>query len=103
MWGPNDAIAYERVLNHPDRVENLYVAFTLLLRAVTKAEFAIAAAVPVEDPVLEDSLQYWQESLLPLAEKAPATFDESTLLNLDGDDMELKRKRTELQRRFREL
>ena len=107
MWGPNDAIAYERVLNHPDRVENLYVAFTLLLRAVTKAEFAIAAAVPVEDPVLEDSLQYWQESLLPellaLPEKAPATFDESTLLNLDGGEMELKRKRAELQRRFREL
>jgi len=23
MWGPNDAVAYDRVLDHPDRVENL--------------------------------------------------------------------------------
>merc|ERR1712176_30751 len=76
-------------------------------RAVVKAEHAIAAAVPTKDPFLEDSLQYWKESLLPellaLPEKAPATFDESTLLNLDGGEMELKRKRAELQRRFREL
>lgn len=106
MWGPNDALAYERVLDHPDRVENLYVAFSLLLRAVVKAEFAIAAAVPVEDPVLHESLEYWQESLLPellaLPDRAPATFDESALLNL-GDEDSLKRKRAELQRRFQEL
>jgi len=112
MWGPNDAIAYDRVLNHPDRVENLYVAFSLLLRAVVKAEFAIAAAVPDSDPVLKESLSYWQESLLPelmaLPEKAPVTFDESALLNLEGgvegsSSELLKSKRTELQRRFREL
>jgi ERO1-like protein alpha len=113
MWGPNDAVAYDRVLNHPDRVENLYVAFSLLLRAVVKAEFAIAAAVPVSDPVLEESLKYWQEFLLPellaLSQKAPATFDESALLNLDGGDenenssLQRKQKRSELQRRFQEL
>jgi len=105
MWGPNDAVAYERVLDHPDRVENLYVAFALLLRAVVKAEHAIAAAVPAEDPFLENSLSHWRENLLPellaLPEKAPATFDESTLLkNLD---LSLPRKRAELQRRFRQL
>jgi len=111
MWGPNSAIAYDRVLSHPDRVENLYVAFSLLLRAVVKAEFAIAAAVPVSDPVLEESLKYWKESLLPellaLPQTAPATFDESALLNLDDDSggggAVLKQKRTELQRRFLEL
>ena len=105
MWGPNDAVAYERVLDHPDRVENLYVAFSLLLRAVVKAEHAIAAAVPTEDPFLEISLSYWRESLLPellaLPEKAPATFDESTLLK--DLDLSLPQKRAELQRRFRQL
>jgi len=113
LWGPNDDMAYDRVLSHPDRVENLYVAFSLLLRAVVKAEFAIAAAVPASDPVLEDSLSYWQESLLPellaLPEKAPLSFDESVLLNTNNSNLDsysnddLKRKRTELQRRFREL
>jgi len=113
MWGSNDAIAYDRVLNHPDRVENLYVAFSLLLRAVVKAEFAIVAAVPDFDPVMVESLNHWQESLLPellaLSEKAPATFDESALLDLDDEDensnslLQRKQKLTELQRRFQEL
>ena len=107
MWGPNDSIAYDRVLNHPHRVENLYVAFSLLLRAVVKAESAIVAAVPASDPLLQESLNYWKESLLPellaLPEKAPETFDESELLNLEGNNDSLQRKRTELQRRFREL
>ena len=115
MWGPNDDIAYERVLNHPQRVENLYVAFSLLLRAVVKAEFAIVAAVPDFDPVMQESLNHWQESLLPellaLSEKAPSTFDESALLNRDGEDenknpnllLQRKQKLTELQRRFSEL
>ena len=101
MRGPNDSIAYERVLNHSDRVENLYVAFSLLLRAVIKAESAISAAVPASDPVLQKSLDYWQSVLLPellsLPQRAPATFDESALLNLDHAQ------RAELQRRFEEL
>ncbi len=101
MWGPNDSIAYDRVLNHPDRVENLYVAFSLLLRAVVKAESAIAAAVPASDPVLQESLDYWQTVLLPellaLPERAPTSFDESALLDLDDAQ------RIELQRRFEEL
>lgn len=107
MWGPNDSIAYDRVLSHRDRVENLYVAFSLLLRAVVKAESAIAAAVPASDPILQKSLLYWEQSLLPelldLAYKSPVTFDESELLNLNGNNTLLQEKRTELQRRFREL
>ena len=63
LWGPNDSIAHDRVLSHRDRVENLYVAFSLLLRAVVKAESAIATAVPASDPILQESLVYWQESL----------------------------------------
>merc|ERR1711933_468049 len=58
-WGPQTEIAHERVLNHPDRVENLYVAFALLLRAVVKAGSAIKAAVPSDDPFFADSLSYW--------------------------------------------
>ena len=106
MWGLNDKIAYDRVLKYPDRVENLYVAFSLLLRAVVKAEFAITAAVPTSDPALNESLSYWTESLLPelisLQQKAPNTFNESSFL-LDIIDDFKHSKRSELQRRFQQL
>ncbi|PWA97209.1 ERO1-like protein beta [Artemisia annua] len=36
-WGPNHELMYNRVLKHPDRVENLYFTFLFVLRAVTKA------------------------------------------------------------------
>jgi ERO1-like protein alpha len=110
MWGLNDTMAYDRVLKYPDRVENLYVAFSLLLRAVVKAGVAISAAVPEQlddihltsthpgddddDDDDDDSLlltTYWSESLLPelmaLPQKCPNTFNESSLLSdiLDND------------------
>jgi len=115
MWGLNDTMAYDRVLKYPDRVENLYVAFSLLLRAVVKAGVAITAAVPEqlddiqatrssssssrnhhsgdEDDDDDDSLlltSYWNDSLLPelisLPQKCPNTFNESALLSDIIDD-----------------
>lgn len=102
-WGRNKKLAHERVLNHPDRVENLYVAFALLLRAVVKAGQAVAAAVPQDDPFFSDSLSTWTESLLPelrkMSDDCPHTFDESNLLREPG----FRWKKVELQRRFRHL
>lgn len=102
-WGTHSEIAHERVLNHPDRVENLYVAFALLLRAVVKAGPAVTAAVPRNDPFFADSLSNWTDSLLPeltkMAEECPKTFDESYLLMEPG----IRWKKVELQRRFRHL
>ncbi|XP_020273108.1 endoplasmic reticulum oxidoreductin-1-like [Asparagus officinalis] len=37
LWGPNLKLLYDRVLQHPDRVRNLYFSFLFVLRAVTKA------------------------------------------------------------------
>lgn len=36
QWGPNLELMHDRVLKHPDRVENLYFTFLFVLRAVTK-------------------------------------------------------------------
>ncbi|OAE34701.1 hypothetical protein AXG93_3205s1090 [Marchantia polymorpha subsp. ruderalis] len=36
-WGPSPALLHERVLQHPERVQNLYFTFLFVLRAVTKA------------------------------------------------------------------
>ena len=117
VWGPNDDIAYDRVLKHPGRVENLYVAFSLLLRAVVKAGSAVTAAVPDSDPLLEEGLSHWRESLLPelvsLERRAPPTFDETSLLAMlgsggdgHGEDAApgtADRRRSELRGRFEEL
>jgi len=103
-WGYNIDIAYDRVLNHPDRVENLYVAFALLIRAVVKAGEAVTAAVPKEDPYFAHSLSNWTGSLLPeltkMPQDCPHTFDESTLL---AQPDFARTKRTELQKRFQHL
>merc|ERR1712232_736799 len=66
-WGPSVEIARERVLDHPNRVENLYVAYALLLRAVVKAGPAITAAVPRhrDDPYFDESLKEWNDTILP--------------------------------------
>merc|ERR1712238_568883 len=92
MWGLNDTMAYDRVLKYPDRVENLYVAFSLLLRAVVKAGVAITAAVPEQ----LDDIQATRSS--SSSSRNHHSGDE------DGDVDQLKSKRkTELQRRFQHL
>lgn len=102
-WGTQSEIAHDRVLNHPDRVENLYVTFALLLRAVVKAGSAVTAAVPTDDPFFAESLSNWKKSLLPelvkMAQDCPSTFDESSLLL----DPEFSSKKVELERRFQHL
>ncbi|KAF5472522.1 hypothetical protein F2P56_009236 [Juglans regia] len=37
LWGQNLSLMYDRVLQYPDRVRNLYFTFLFVLRAVTKA------------------------------------------------------------------
>ena len=105
-WGPNVTLAHERVLGHYDRLENLYVAFGIVLRAVQKAGSAVTAAVPSEDTLFADSLSEWKDLLLPellrLEHNCPVTFDESSLFSESADD-DGQAKRVELQHRFRHL
>jgi len=102
-WGINSQIAHDRVLGHPDRVENLYVAFSVLLRAVVKAGEAVTSAVPQDDPFFEDSLSNWTNFLLPqlinMANDCPNTFNEYDLLI----NPNIHYKKAELQRRFQHL
>mmetsp|Transcript_34383 Transcript_34383/g.75265 ORF Transcript_34383/g.75265 Transcript_34383/m.75265 type:complete len:498 (+) Transcript_34383:277-1770(+) len=106
VWGTNNSLAKERVLNHRDRLENLYFAFSLLLRAVIKAGSEVTAAVPplpgdagttAYDPITE-----WKHTLLPELTRmdalCPRTFDES-IFAVPGTDII----RLELQRRFHHL
>jgi len=112
-WGRNATLAHDRVLRRKDRLENLYVAFAVMLRAVRKAGPSIAAAVPAGDPYYADSISEWTEHLQPeikkMAESCPPTFDETSLFSEmgggggDDDDDDVESKRLELNRRFRHL
>eukprot|EP00529_Nitzschia_sp_RCC80_P012066 CAMPEP_0113460632 /NCGR_PEP_ID=MMETSP0014_2-20120614/11097_1 /TAXON_ID=2857 /ORGANISM="Nitzschia sp." /LENGTH=563 /DNA_ID=CAMNT_0000352311 /DNA_START=3 /DNA_END=1694 /DNA_ORIENTATION=+ /assembly_acc=CAM_ASM_000159 len=123
-WGLNTTLAKERVLDHPDRVENLYVAFATLLRAVQKAGPAVISKAAVQpsseddQQYYKDSLEEWEESFLPeltrLGETCPMTFDETSLLLLEDLDVngqqdtttattQSNRRVMELQRRFHHL
>ena len=103
-WGMNSSAARERVLDHKDRMENLYAVFAILLRAVQKAGSAVTTAVPNQDPLFSASLTEWTHTLLPqvstLAQSCPLTFDETSLF-LGGEDAGPKR--IELQKRFKHL
>jgi len=105
-WGKNSSLAYDRVLNHKDRLENLHVVFAIMLRAVQKAGSAITSAVPINDPFFAESLSEWTHNLQPeitkLVESCPIMFDESSLFSevASGD---IEAKRLELKRRFKHL
>lgn len=103
-WGMNSSVARERVLDHKDRMENLYAVFAILLRAVQKAGSAVTTAVPKQDSLFSASLTEWTHTLLPqvstLAQSCPLTFDETSLF-LGGEDAGPRR--IELQKRFQHL
>jgi len=105
-WGPNVTLAHERVLSHRDRLENLYVVFAVMMRAVQKAGPAILAAVPTEDPFFAESISEWKQHLQPALHdtivSCPRTFDEAGLF-ADGDAVDAAARRAELRRRFRHL
>lgn len=94
-WAEAPTIAADRVLSHPDRLENLYVAFAVMLRAVVRAGPAITAAVPADDPAFADGLAEWRDTLLPeirrLAGACPRTFDETSLLQAGNTDALIQR------------
>jgi len=105
-WGLNQTLAYDRVLSHADRLENLYVVFAVMLRAAQMAGPAITAAVPVDDPFFSESLAEWTGYLQPeitkMMESCPLTFDETSLF-AGVDVTSAESNRVELKRRFHHL
>ncbi|XP_071698946.1 endoplasmic reticulum oxidoreductin-1-like [Rutidosis leptorrhynchoides] len=58
QWGPNFMLMHDRVLKHPDRVENLYFTFLFVLRSVIKAA-AYLDQVDYESGNEADDLAQW--------------------------------------------
>ncbi|KAH9553464.1 hypothetical protein CY35_08G011200 [Sphagnum magellanicum] len=102
-WGKNYGIMHDRVLMHPERVQNLYFTFLFVLRAVTKAEAYLSQAEYSTGNGAED--QETQELVRRLVNcqhlrtACPIPFDEAQMWR-GSDGAELKQ---QLQNHFRNI
>nr|UZC53373.1 endoplasmic reticulum oxidoreductase-1 [Petunia x hybrida] len=103
LWGPYPELMYDRVLQYPDRVRNLYFTFLFVLRAVTKAKDYLEQAEyntgnPEEDLKAQSLMrQLLYDSKLQAA--CPVPFDEAKLWKGQSGP-ELKQ---QIQKQFRNI
>uniref|UniRef100_A0A0D6R8W1 Uncharacterized protein n=1 Tax=Araucaria cunninghamii TaxID=56994 RepID=A0A0D6R8W1_ARACU len=103
LWGPNPSLLYERVLNHPDRVRNLYFTFLFVLRAVTKAgDYLSQAEYSTENSLEDQNTQSLVNQLVNnnrLQSACPVPFDEAKLWK--GENA--KELKSQIQLQFRNI
>lgn len=103
LWGKNTSLMHERVLQHPERVQNLYFMYLFVLRAVIKAETYLSEAEYSTGNGAEDRLTHKLVTALVGSERlrsaCPIPFDEAKLWR-GPDAIELKQ---QLQRHFRNI
>ncbi|KAG0369848.1 hypothetical protein BGZ54_008676 [Gamsiella multidivaricata] len=84
VWGPNLECFVSRVGAHPDRLENIYFDYAILVRAVTKLsgylkDYQFCTGNPEEDTKVKVGLQAMVDSLINTSSKSPAVFDEKAM------------------------
>ncbi|EPX70856.1 ER oxidoreductin Ero1b [Schizosaccharomyces octosporus yFS286] len=82
VWGPNINCFKEKVLSHPERIENLYFAYSLLLRAMDKLNGHLDALTFCHDSALQDTeVRHKVRDLVDTVNQYPRYFDESVLFS----------------------
>ncbi|XP_019159165.1 PREDICTED: endoplasmic reticulum oxidoreductin-1-like isoform X4 [Ipomoea nil] len=103
LWGKNLELMYDRVLQYPDRVRNLYFTFLFVLRAVTKAtDYLEQAEYETGNGVEDLKTQSLVRQLVynpKLQTACPLPFDEAKLWKGQGRP-ELKQ---QIQKQFRNI
>ncbi|KAL2314191.1 ER oxidoreductin Ero1b [Schizosaccharomyces pombe] len=80
VWGPNLQCFQEKVLNYPERLENLYFAYALMQRAIDKLYGHLDSLTFCHDSVLQDSeVRQKIAGLVSLIHNSPKMFDETML------------------------
>ncbi|KAF9106869.1 hypothetical protein BGX27_008957 [Mortierella sp. AM989] len=80
VWGPNLDCFVSRVGAHPDRLENIYFDYAILVRAVTKLsgylkDYEFCTGNPEEDA----NVKAMVDRLIDTSTKSPAIFDEKAM------------------------
>ncbi|KAF9973221.1 hypothetical protein BGZ73_003581 [Actinomortierella ambigua] len=79
-WGPNLDCFISRVGMHPERLENIYFDYAVLLRAVTKvSDYLAGYEFCTGEPSIDRNIMTLMNEVIDLAKKCPPTFDERTL------------------------
>ncbi|KAK4345248.1 hypothetical protein RND71_035424 [Anisodus tanguticus] len=88
-WGQNLTLMYDRVLQFPDRVDNLYFTFLFVLRVVTKAaDYLDEASYDTGNPEDDLKTQSWVKQLVynpKLKAACPLPFAEARLWKGQGE------------------
>ncbi|KAF8931254.1 hypothetical protein BGZ47_000159 [Haplosporangium gracile] len=80
IWGPNLECFVSRVGAHPDRLENIFFDYSILVRAVTKLsgylrDYEFCTGNPDEDTKVKAMV----DKLIEVSTKSPAIFDEKAM------------------------
>ncbi|KAG0212018.1 hypothetical protein BGX33_003905 [Mortierella sp. NVP41] len=80
IWGPNLDCFVSRVGAHPDRLENVFFDYSILVRAVTKLsgylrDYEFCTGNPEEDTKVKAMV----DRLIEVSKKSPAIFDEKAM------------------------
>jgi len=92
-WGPNLDCFISRVGMHPERLENIYFDYVVLLRAVTKiSDYLAGYEFCTGDDAIDHNIMNVVNELVDLVKKCPPTFDEKLLFQGDhkGQVQQLK-------------
>ncbi|KAF9134006.1 hypothetical protein BGW39_008350 [Mortierella sp. 14UC] len=84
-WGPNLDCFVSRVGMHPERLENIYFDYVVLLRAVTKiSDYLASYEFCTGDEAVDKNIMSVVMELVDLVKQCPPTFDEKLLFQ-DAD------------------
>ena len=101
-WAPNLECFVTRIAEHPERLQNVYFDYVLLLRALSrlgdsKDNFSLRAGDSIEDAAAKTQL----DQLIHDARDCPTTFDEAQMFN--GQNRESLELKQEFRQHFRNI
>ncbi|EST08441.1 Endoplasmic reticulum oxidoreductin 1 [Kalmanozyma brasiliensis GHG001] len=101
-WAPNLECFITRIAEHPERLQNVYFDYVLLLRALSRLgdssqNFSLRAGDSIEDPSAVAQL----DQLINDARACPTTFDEAQMFS--GQNRESLELKQEFRQHFRNI
>lgn len=87
QWVPNLQCYLNRIGLHPERLENLYFAYTLMLRALSRSASYLSSPrveLCTGDPHADGLTRKSLDRLIAIAHSYPVTFDETSMFQSDS-------------------
>lgn len=101
QWGPNLECFISRISQHPERLQNVYFDYVLMMRALSKAgEYLDKFSLRAGDEIHDNESRKQLNELLQIARKNRPSFDEHKLFELN-DNPEHNRETLALKEDFR--